>query len=396
LATARTEWLEFFSGTRKFIEMINDDCTNIVFACPESSKLTTRLVRVVQENLIIAHAQNKEFKLGLLINIHRFPLDANDQEDLVLGNCLYSNPFLDIHNWPFIDRVVVLAPQKLGQFGISNNRSVCRSSYYGVIEFSSDATQNDAKAWLKAAHTNKITSGDKHPYAMNWGAHRVDLPHLDQMWEWGPTTWGPDRKDPRLPTWKNLLVKPPKWTLMAESQSTIPLVIGNQMAYVRASIDFPAHLLDPVLEALKNIPKAPSTDIDFKPRRSYASFKDDKLEAFDITVSYSKANTQHSTAAQEVLQLAMWLHHNFNILVMSGFVDSMNLDRNETIAAGTVFMQFSHSEVLWDLFNLEVVEFVYFLSPHHAAVTLWTASKLKAGTPTGLKWLIRSKTTMPL
>ena len=99
-----------------------------LFACPESSKLTTRLVRVVQENLIIAHAQNKEFKLGLLINIHRFPLDANDEEDLVLGNCLYSNPFLDIHSWPFIDRVCVLAPQKLGQFGLFTGKgNVCLS-----------------------------------------------------------------------------------------------------------------------------------------------------------------------------------------------------------------------------------------------------------------------------
>ena len=85
----------------------------------------------------------------------------------------------------------------------------------------------------------------------------------------------------------------------------------------------------------------------------------------------------------------MWLHDNFGILVMSGFVDSMSIDRNETIAAGTVFMQFSHSEVLWDLFNLQVVEFVYFLSPHHAAVTLMeNVQKLKAGTPAGLKWLI--------
>jgi hypothetical protein len=208
------------------------------------------------------------------------------------------------------------------------------------------------------------------------------------MWEWGPTSWGAERKDPRLPTWRNLLVKPPKWTLMAESQGTIPLVIGNQMAYVRASIDFPAYLLDHIMEALRQMPKGPGTDIDFKPRRSHASFKD-KLEAFDITVSYSKANTQHSTAAEEVRQLSMWLQDTFGILVMSGLVDSMSIDRNETIAAGTVFIQFSHSEVLWDLFNLEVVEFVYFLSPHHAAVTLMEGvHNLKAGIPAGLKWLI--------
>ena len=143
---------------------------------------------------------------------------------------------------------------------------------------------------------------------MNWGAHRVDLPHLDQMWEWGPTAWGAERRDPRLPTWRNLLVKPPKWTLMAESQGAIPLVLGDQMEYVKASIDFPAHLLDTVIEALEDRPKTPGIAIDFKPRRSHASFKEDKLEAFDITVSYSKAITAHMTASEEVLQLAMWLH----------------------------------------------------------------------------------------
>ena len=71
--------------------MLSDDCTNIVFACAESSTLTTKFDRIVQENLIITHIQGKEFKWGLLINTHRFSFDANGQEDLDLGIHLYRN-----------------------------------------------------------------------------------------------------------------------------------------------------------------------------------------------------------------------------------------------------------------------------------------------------------------
>jgi hypothetical protein len=122
---------------------------------------------------------------------------------------------------------------------------------------------------------------------------------------------------------------------MAESQGCIPLVIGDQLEYIKASIDFPAHLLEVIMEALKDRPKTAGIDIDFKPRRSHASFKEDKLEAFDLPVSYCKAST-NLQASQQVLELAMWLHEKHNLLVMSGFVGGMHLDRNEDIASSNV------------------------------------------------------------
>ena len=60
----------------------------------------------------------QDWKLGLLMNIRQFPLDEHGQETTQLGLLMSPLDFLKIPMWPFIDEVHIMKPPKMMQLGV--------------------------------------------------------------------------------------------------------------------------------------------------------------------------------------------------------------------------------------------------------------------------------------
>ena len=57
----------------------------LCIVAPEQNLGTNSAVRVIQENLLLLHKLNKPFKVGFLINVHRFPLGDENKMELLMG-----------------------------------------------------------------------------------------------------------------------------------------------------------------------------------------------------------------------------------------------------------------------------------------------------------------------
>ena len=73
--------------------------------------------------------------MGILFNVHRFPLDQHGNEQIQVGFILaHGTDILHQSTWGLIDNVVVLAHSKAGQFaeGWKRRKTITSSSYWAV------------------------------------------------------------------------------------------------------------------------------------------------------------------------------------------------------------------------------------------------------------------------
>ncbi|MFM7987909.1 MAG: hypothetical protein ACKPKO_52210, partial [Candidatus Fonsibacter sp.] len=73
--------------------------------------------------------------MGILFNVHRFPLDQHGNAQLQVGfNLAHGTGIIDQSTWGFIPDVVVLTRSNMGQFAQSwQRRKAITRGYYWVV-----------------------------------------------------------------------------------------------------------------------------------------------------------------------------------------------------------------------------------------------------------------------
>ena len=70
--------------------------------------------------------------VGIIFNVHRFPMDLDGNEQIQVGFHLpHGTDLRHQSTWRFVEDVVVLTPSKVGQFALCwhGDRSITRSSW---------------------------------------------------------------------------------------------------------------------------------------------------------------------------------------------------------------------------------------------------------------------------
>ena len=154
------QWFKDIGSAKKtLLDLFTDcQCNNVVMLFPERSENHLTYCALLLRNLAQLHTAQKfnhlgsDWTLGILFNIHRFPLDIHGQEQVQVGfNLAHGTEVLHQSLWGFIDQVVVLTPPKVAQFGAGcwSPTPVSRSSYFAVARFTGENLQ--AKLIMEAA-----------------------------------------------------------------------------------------------------------------------------------------------------------------------------------------------------------------------------------------------------
>jgi hypothetical protein len=120
---------------------------SIAIVLPERNQGNLKLMgcwlqRCVVEMVTHSYFNNwadSDWSLGLLVNIHRLPMDADFQEQIFEGMNMVEQPFMQAHMWPLIHKVTMITPPKIAQFGVGDNM-VQRASYWGLLEIKGECT----------------------------------------------------------------------------------------------------------------------------------------------------------------------------------------------------------------------------------------------------------------
>ena len=243
---AQDLWSKLMSGRMLFMELgmqheqvdtqIADEGISIVITCPEPGPAINCLCRVLQENIIMLHELNVEFRIGLLMNIQRLPLKRDMKEDVMFGLQLVNNSVLDPHFWPLIDKVHVLRGAQCGMFGAGrfpNTKGVTKFSNYAVIEFSNRNAV--AKECIRNLRNQHEVDQSQHEL-MKWGCHKTDWQYLDKE-AYAREVDSGYMKDPRLPLWKYIKMQFPACQLIDDVTDSIVYEDEADGVSVRLSMD---------------------------------------------------------------------------------------------------------------------------------------------------------------
>ncbi len=379
IADTHTTWSELFTGQTTLHDLFQEGETS-VFACPEAThKACLSMARCWQENIIMMHQTDREFRYGLLFNVHRFPLSGDGGEDVDTGMHFYSHPFLDVHSWPLIDYVMVLAPTRTGQFSGSHAGVVTRSSYYCVIVYSS---QNATARQL----LSKMVAHDKHAaihadhIIHKWGVHKADLSYLGQLCM--------DKLDLRLPLWFYTALTPPLCKLACPDRTLHTVEIAGPPIF-RASIDYPARYDDEFYMLIKSYKGPPQLSINMCMRQSYGSRIWCRTSAYDLFYAplqhEMESNTAHANSHAAFLDLWTFME-SYNPLM--GYYNQLHLMGNAVTGLHTVFIEVGSNKVFWELMKADIISWVLMVAPNWAACTGF--GDMPAADPEGLCELISS------
>ena len=105
-------------------------------------------------NLYVVYSCNflvtpEDWRLGLLINISKFPLDPDGNELTQLGLLMTNLDFLKVGLWPFIEEVLIMTPPKQMQLGVGyhNPRAVQVNRYMACICMSGESNVAYNMVW---------------------------------------------------------------------------------------------------------------------------------------------------------------------------------------------------------------------------------------------------------
>ena len=178
-ARALVVWRDFWTyrpqgNLKSLMAGFSEGRRNMVFTCPEAGRLCTKALRSLQENVLSLLGQNIDFRLGILINIHRCPLTfhAPNQKtkDLWLQLQLTQLQILDVHMWPLIHEVIFLDQFLVGQFATWGDGQVVRSNMYGLVVFTNSPAAMEC--YKNMVQQVQLPEQD-HPN-LSWGQHRTD------------------------------------------------------------------------------------------------------------------------------------------------------------------------------------------------------------------------------
>jgi hypothetical protein len=154
------KWFDFiWTGQKTILDLFTEcACTNVVLLFPERSEYHLTYLALFLRNLAQLYTAQKhnvlgsDWSLGILFNVHRFPLDRDGNEEIQVGfNLAHGTEVLHQSTWGFIEEVAVLAPPKVGQFSLGwhQAKAITRSSYYAVAKFSGE--NKNAQDLMEAA-----------------------------------------------------------------------------------------------------------------------------------------------------------------------------------------------------------------------------------------------------
>ena len=354
----------------------NNRYKSMVLVDPEPSIHSKLIYRVLQENLLELHSINQPFKLGVLVYMNMLHLTSTGDVNIGLSIHLCTSPVLDIHMWPFIDKVIILKDQQCVQFGVhvgeaTTGRIGTTMKHVALVIFSSD--NQIAKDLLQNMIANQQIS-DPFPNAPKWGAHQLDLTGKSG--------------DPRIPTWHWLHCPLP----LTELQQVEQLHghpgggLSNQAHHLTFTLDISisqyaefTKLARLHLDGHSHI----SIDVDKlnNPRHSFGSCLDDKRLAFDFNFRVEGDSPAAAKAnASPIMSHFVRQFSQFTPLV--GWSDLLLFDQSSDIGSKCVILVVNSNMTLQQLFLKQIITQCMFLIPHTAVVTQF--GTLQCGTPDGL------------
>ena len=238
LQQAKIEWESFFRGTTTMRDLFREHGTHLCMVCPERTEALPTLVAKLQRELFELHQEAiwnpkkegvKDWSLGLLINVAKFPFMRHENvENIALGLHMTKQEFMDIHLWPFIDKVLFLRPPKDLQVSSSfrNPTPIKVVRYFGVIIMTGDNTQ--ALNMVENANKGVRLANSDHPHKVRWGAMRSDLNWLEKSIK--EKSW----HKPLVKTWRYQHTPFPKCQVQGNSPTLAPSIETSH----KWSIDF--------------------------------------------------------------------------------------------------------------------------------------------------------------
>jgi hypothetical protein len=267
LETGKALWKNFWEGNISIQQLMEEVNSNkVVLVTPERNQGPLKLLASkFQRDIMELAAQNhfmplggqlKEFRLGLLFNVHRFPLKADGELQVAAGLNLQEMPFLQVGNWALFTKIHILQVPKYAQFGIGWGRMIQRSSYWCVLEVNSES--EELKELVANMHNHKKMPTEQFPVKLDWGSMRVCLEHEEFM----------IRKDPvkhfQIPTWQFQHFQFPHINMYGEP---LDPVMGVDSGF-RASLDIPAEHKGEVEEFLQDPQVSTSTSAPGSPMQT--------------------------------------------------------------------------------------------------------------------------------
>ena len=288
LEEAKRIWPKFWEGECSIQDLqAHFKCQNICMVAPERSKEHLLVCHQLMRDLLELWAKEwfqpwkpvEDWKFSLLMNIHRFPISHDtEEEDVHVGLNFVEQIFLVPAMWNFVHNIHVLRPTKHGQFGVGWNAwtPVQRSSYYILVEFTN---QCDRTRWLvENMHKGKMITKDDFQVPIHWGTMRANMEHLEFLMN----TQGEDLC-PIIPTWRYLRPRFPCMKLHGPSPKDS---VGGLEASTgfRLSVDVHDQHKGMVGPLLQKFSKHPTILANWSSRRSFGNWSPDKLQAWDITL----------------------------------------------------------------------------------------------------------------
>ena len=367
---AKQTWIEFMTGQVK-LDKLMEDCREgdgVCMVSPEGSQWTHASVRIVMDSMLMMIKTGKKYRLGILMNVHRFPVDDNNREQIYFGLQLYQNMFLDMHMWPFIDVIRVIQHLKPGQFSAGEGQ-VIRNSHYMLVVCSSDNVKALA---LSKAMSSGIIGSSRNPFIMAWGQHKVDQHYADSQWAEG--------KDIRHHTWKLVDCSFPLVELHADPKH-MPLQIEIDELAVegRLSMDIIEGYVSPSAVQMQELIKSykvpqdlldtTSVYIDSSSRRSYSNWHQDRCKGWDITVQGKGTEWSAVTMSRNSFAIALSIWEHFKEWKpLIGYRSMMNLDQ---ACQGPYYflVEFTFIETLQELTDQGVVAWTFLKGLKHAIIS---------------------------
>ena len=122
-----------------------------------------------------------DWSLGILYNVHKFPIYKEGNEQIQLGfNLAHGTEILHQSTWGFIEEVVVLTPSNMGMaaIGWKGRDASTRSSYQAVAKSSGE---NKDTHLLKNAVDGVWLHNQNNIHTIKWGVPRQDLGRLEDQ-----------------------------------------------------------------------------------------------------------------------------------------------------------------------------------------------------------------------
>ena len=168
------------------------DSNQVELGCPERRQVMPLCISKLQRDLIELFTMQTckmlpvDWKVGILMNMPKIPLDLNNQEMVQLGMHMYHMDFLHIGLWPFWDDIQVMRPPRAMQVGVGYMypKPVQVNRFMVVLQASGENLQ--ALQMITDANNGLKLENSSHNFVINWGTLRTDLDYIEKQMQTKP------------------------------------------------------------------------------------------------------------------------------------------------------------------------------------------------------------------